>query len=187
MLSGDGADRSGRRRDSSLARFAVRIWDMVEMWLTTSLMSRGLSVREAMDRRCVRLSLACRRREAQAERPLSAATHPDEVPTLIGRRTWDGLGGPIAVGSEVYETLDLSRTWGGGGGGTVAGSAVDADISASEARTDVGGPSSDVIIRGWVDLSRPDAAGAAVPARMPLLASPRDGADVNKLTRNVRR
>ena len=48
-------------------------------------------MREAMDRRCVRSSLACWRLEARAERPqrpLSAATLPSEVPTLGGRGTW---------------------------------------------------------------------------------------------------
>ena len=142
MLSGDGAEPSGRRRDSSSAHFAACRREMVERRITTASTSGGLSVREAMDRRCVRSSLACWRREAWAEhleRPLSAATLPSEAPTLGGRGAWAGVGGPITVGSKVAGTLAWSRTWGGDGGGTVAGSAVDAEMYAAEAGTDVGG------------------------------------------------
>ena len=93
------------------------------------------------------------------------ATLPSEVPTLGGRGAWAGVGGPIAVVSEVDGTLACSRAWVDDGGGTVAGSAVNAEMSAAEAGTEVGGefPSSDVIIRGWGALYRPDTAGAAVP------------------------
>ena len=59
MLLGNRDKLSGRGRNSSLERSAARSQDMVERRLVTALTSRGLSVREAMDRRCVRLSLAC--------------------------------------------------------------------------------------------------------------------------------
>ena len=79
MLLGGGYDPSGRRRDSNLARFDARINYMVERRRTMSLMSGGLLVREAMDRRCVKLYLSCYRCEAWAdhpERPLIAAAIP---------------------------------------------------------------------------------------------------------------
>ena len=57
MLLGGGYDPSGRRRDSNLARFDARINYMVERRRKMSLMSGGLLVREAMDRRCVSLYL----------------------------------------------------------------------------------------------------------------------------------
>ena len=68
-----------------------------------------------MDRGCVRSSLACLRREAQAERserPLSAAMFPLEVPTLGGRGTWYGVRGPIIIVSELVGSLAWSRTLG---------------------------------------------------------------------------
>ena len=106
----------------------------------------------------MRLSLACWRREAWAERPerpLSVA------PKLGGKGTWAGVGRSITVVSEVAGALAWSRTWGGDGGGTISGSAVDVEMSAAKAVADVGGafPSSDVIIRGWAAWSRPEAAG----------------------------
>ena len=79
MSSGDGADPSGRRRDSISARFAAHSREMVERRIEMALTSGGISVRGAMDRRYVRSSLACWRREARAERPerpLSADTLP---------------------------------------------------------------------------------------------------------------
>ena len=64
---------------------------------------------------------------------------------------WYGLGGPITIVSMVSGALDWARTWVDDGGGTVAGSAVDVEMSADEAGTDVGGSfsSSYVIIQGW--------------------------------------
>ena len=86
--------------------------EVVERRITTALTSGGLPVREYMDRRCVRLSLACWLREAQAERPLSVAVFPLEVLTLGGRGTWSGVRGSIIIISELVGTLDWSRTLG---------------------------------------------------------------------------
>ena len=68
---------------------------------------------------------------------LGAATLLSEVPTLGGRGTWYGLVVPITVGSEVSGTLDYSRTWDGDGVGTISGLDVNADMSASDAGTDI--------------------------------------------------
>ena len=68
--------------------------------------------------------------------------------------TWDGVIGCSTIVPKVPLVLG-GRSGSVGGvegdqGGTVAGSAVDADISAAEARTDDGGAclSSDFIVRG---------------------------------------
>ena len=116
----------------------------------------------------MRLSLAFWRPEAWSEHPerlLSAATLPPEAPDLVGGGAWSVVGGPITVVSEVSGTMDWSRTFGGDGGVAISGSAVNAEISAAKAGTDVGGSflSSDVIIQGWVSWSRPEAAGEKVP------------------------
>ena len=63
---------------------------------------------------------------------------PSEVPKIGGRGTWDGLGEPITVGSEVAGTLTWSRNWVGDGGGTVSGLDVDAEMSATNSGTNVG-------------------------------------------------
>ena len=54
MSSGDGAEPSGRRRDSSLACFSACGREVVERRITTDSTRGGLPVREYMDRRCVR-------------------------------------------------------------------------------------------------------------------------------------
>ena len=140
----------------------------MERRLTAASTSGGLSVRKAMDRRCVRSSLAFWYREAWADRlecPLCAVTLSTEVPTLGGREVWYGVGGPITFGYKVYGILAWSRTWGGDGGGTIVGSAVGAEISTDEDRKDFGGAflSSDVIIWGWGAWYRAEAAGAEIP------------------------
>ena len=58
MSSVDGDDISGRRRDSSLAHLAAHRQEMLERQITMVSKDGGLLVREAMDRRCVRSSLA---------------------------------------------------------------------------------------------------------------------------------
>ena len=128
-----------------------------------------------MDRRCVRFSLACWRceaREESPELPLSADMLPSKVPALGDRGAWVGVGGTINVAFKVTGTMDWSRIWGSDGGGTVSGSDVDEEMSAAKDETGVGGalPSSDVIIWGWGDWSRPEAAGATSSGWLPYLS-----------------
>ena len=164
MLSDNDADPYGRRRDSNLACSR----QMVERRLTMASTSGWMFLWDAMDKICVRLSLACLCREAQAEHlqhPIGPDMLPSEVLIRGRRRDQPGVGGPITVGSEVSGTLAWSRTWGGDGGGTISGLSVDADMCTTKAGTDVGGAflSSDVIIWGWCDWYRPVAACQSVP------------------------
>ena len=62
-----------------LARFSVRSWVIKERHPMTALTIVGLSVREAMETRCMRSSLACLRLEAWIERPVL----PLSVPALL--------------------------------------------------------------------------------------------------------
>ena len=95
-----------------------------------------------MDRRCVRSSLACWRREAQAERP------ERPLSALVAGGIGLELEGPSSSSHSLVERYLGVGIQGGDGGVTLAGLSVDAEMSAAEARTDVGGafPSSDVII-----------------------------------------
>ena len=123
MLSGDGVKSSGSRRESRSARFAACSREMAKSRLTTDLTSGGMPVRESIDRRCVRLSLACcccKEWADHPERPLIVSTLPSEVPGLGGRGKWARLGGPITASSKITGMMDCSRTWGGDGGGTVS-------------------------------------------------------------------
>ena len=74
------------------------------------------------------------------ERPehlLNTDTLPSEVPTLGGRGTRVGVGGPITVVSGVAGKLAWISTCGDYGGVVVVGSDDDADMSNAEAGTNI--------------------------------------------------
>ena len=137
MLSGNGADPSGRRRVSRSARFAVLSQEMVVSRQEKASTIGGLPVKYVIYSRCVRSSQACLRREAWAECPQCPPIVdklPPDPPIIGGRGTWAGVGGTVTAGSVFSGTPVWIRSLVGVSGDTASGLVADVEMSTIEYR-----------------------------------------------------